>query len=74
MAHRALKAHTSTHKAHRALKAHTSTHKAHKALKAHNTPRAPSLLLVSAEDVFEGHHTLQDPLAGPILYGQNRPT
>jgi hypothetical protein len=37
-------------------------------------PRAASLLLVTAEDVFEGHHTLQDPLASPVLNGQNRPT
>ena len=37
MAHKALKAHTSTHTAHKALKAHTSTHMAHK---AHVSPQA----------------------------------
>jgi hypothetical protein len=37
MAHKALKAHTSTLMAHKALKAHTSTHRAHKALKAHTS-------------------------------------
>jgi hypothetical protein len=41
MAHKALKAHTSTQRAHKALKAHTSTQRAHRALKAHtSTQRA----------------------------------
>ena len=37
-------------------------------------PIRHSLLLVTAKDIFKRHNPLQNPLAGPILNGQNRPT
>src|SRR5271156_387750 len=45
MAHKALKAHTSTQRAHRALKAHTSTQRAHRALKAHTSTQTLAMQL-----------------------------
>ena len=32
------------------------------------------LPLVTAQDIFEGHHALEGALAGPILNGENGPT
>jgi hypothetical protein len=59
MAHRALKAHTSTHTAHKALKAHTSTHTAHKALKAHTSTHTAHKALKAHTSTHTAHRALK---------------
>jgi hypothetical protein len=73
MAHKALKAHTSTQRAHRALKAHTSTQRAHRALKAHtSTQRAHKAL--KAHTSTRGRPTYRHPGHAGNRTGAPRPT
>ena len=59
MAHKALKAHTSTQRAQRALKAHTSTQRAQRALKAHTSTQRAHRALKAHTSTQRAHKALK---------------